>query len=156
MYLTRAAVPNTARLAAPNTEPRRQSTFPAILLAPSANDPDRRSSTDTIPHQGRKAPQTGPVEEPAARRTSPSSSNNVEHVYPPTPQSARPSKFHHASYPDSYLPSEVNITESLGTGTTMTNAAATTPAAENLCQYVFNKIKAWFDRLLGYLSMKPL
>ncbi|KAF8800923.1 hypothetical protein BYT27DRAFT_6808438 [Phlegmacium glaucopus] len=112
----------------------------STVLAPSADDPYRRSS-NTTPHQCHKAPQTRPAEAPAARRTSTPSSNDVEHVYPPTPRSTRPLTFQRASYPYSNLPSEVDIPGFLGTGTPVGNTAATAPAAENLCQYVFNKIQ---------------
>ncbi|KAF8800919.1 hypothetical protein BYT27DRAFT_6808286 [Phlegmacium glaucopus] len=112
-------------------------------------------SSSTRPQQRCRKSQTKPAEAPAGRRTPTSSSNNVEHVYYPTPRSTRPLKFQRASYPYSNPSSEVDIPEVLGTGTKR-NSAATNPVVENVCQYAFNKIKGWFDRLLGYLFMKFL
>ncbi|KAF8803461.1 hypothetical protein BYT27DRAFT_7260203 [Phlegmacium glaucopus] len=121
-----------------------ESTSLSVPCTPSEDGP----SSSTIPQQRCPTSQTEPSGAPAARRTSTSSSNNVEHLYPPTPRSTRPLAFQRAPYPYLNIPSEVDIPEPLGTGTT--------PAAENLCQYVFIKIKAWFDRLLSYIFTKPL
>ncbi|KAF8800912.1 hypothetical protein BYT27DRAFT_6808131 [Phlegmacium glaucopus] len=135
--------------------PIEESTFPTGFLAPSPDDANRHSSTDTIPHQCCKISQTGPEEAPEVHRMSTCPFNNVEHIYPPTPRSTRPLRFQRASYPYSNLPSEVDIPESLDARTTTRNSAATTPTSQKMCEYIFNKIKGWFDRFLSYIFIKP-
>jgi hypothetical protein len=104
------------------------------------------------------ASQSKSPEVPAARRTvsnhsnitnnvlqplfqqSTSSSISLENIYPPSRFFSRDCSNHSTN--------SLDEPEFLEPG--VTNSATETPAQENFYQYMYNKIKAWLDRLLTY------
>ena len=74
---------------------------------------------------------------------------SVEDVYPPSRVFTQDLNFQRATYPYSNCSTDSLEAEALES---ISVKIRNSPAQEKLCQWVYNKLKGWFNRFLSYLS----